>query len=389
MKSTPRFDITIIGAGPVGSALALWLAQKSRAPQRIALLDRAPAQAAEADPRTLALSAGSLMLLEQIIPLADLPGADITQVQVSQRSRFGRTHIHAADLGVKRLGQVVRYADLMKVLAPTLQASGVTLLYDTPVTALEDLPDSVKVHTHTSTWETPLLIHAEGSPGSAAQVRRDYQQSAVITEVTVENALNGRSRVSPGTAFECFTASGPIALLPAPSASASRRYALVWCVAPDQAQRLLALDDAAFCAELQQAFGERAGRFCAVSKRQAYPLGLKQNHDSAARHIHLGNAAQTLHPVAGQGLNLGLRDAYTLARLWPQVNAAQFRAARRADRSLFIHGTDFLARAFTWGLPGLPLAPVPAVAGAALTLLDLCPPLRRGLARQLMLGWRA
>lgn len=425
LRTTPHFDCTIIGAGPVGSALALWLAQKSRQPQRIALLDRAPAHAGQADPRTLALSAGSLMLLEAIISLADLPGADLTQVQVSQRGRWGRTHINAADLGVPRLGQVLRYADLMHAFAPALRASGVTLHYDTPVTALEEVQDGVRVHTPSAVWETPLVIHAEGSPSGAAQVRRDYQQTALIAEVTVAVPAHRRAqeRVTAGTAFECFTAHGPIALLPAPPLlpsqplappqplggpaqhqPAERRYALVWCVAPDQAQHVLALDEAAFCAQLHQAFGERAGRFCAVRARQAYPLYLKQNHDRAAHHIRLGNAAQTLHPVAGQGLNLGLRDAYTLARLWSpgeaegealpaaaQGSAAaaltrQFHAARRVDRGVLMHGTDFLARAFTWGWPGFSVAPA---AGAALTLLDLCPPLRRALARQLMLGWRA
>lgn len=188
-------------------------------------------------------------------------------------------------------------------------------------------------------------------------------------------------------AFERFTEQGPLALLPQGDA-----YSLVWCVRPDTAAALLALTDDAFLAQLGSAFGARVGNFTHIGARQAYPLGLCVDgaDTGSARSVAIGNAAQTLHPVAGQGLNLGLRDAFGLARALtrganPSVNPSmlvQFRALRQNDRAQTVRMTDALARMFAND------APTQTLLGAALSLVDIIKPARHLLAELMMFGRR-
>ncbi|MGZ5041937.1 MAG: FAD-dependent monooxygenase, partial [Usitatibacter sp.] len=215
-------------------------------------------------------------------------------------------------------------------------------------------------------------------PGIAF-TEKDYEQSAVIGRVSVDRAHGGR-------AYERFTPQGPVALLPV-----GDRFALVFTAAPDEAKRLLALDDAPFLAELQSHFGDRAGRFTAVEGRASFPLRLRAvNVPVALRTAIVGNAAQAMHPIAGQGLNLGLRDAAALAAAVTSVPREEvggaamldaYRASRRRDASRGILFTDFLASAFSddrrlprWGR------------GLALTALDLVPFARRALAERMIHG---
>ncbi|SHH93712.1 FAD-dependent monooxygenase [Pollutimonas bauzanensis] len=384
----PTYDIAISGAGPVGSALALILAAKSPDPRRIALIGRhaaalpgaAPAAQAPPDPRTLALNHGSRVLLEQ---LGAWPGASasIDVVHVSQRGRLGRTLIDCAELGVARLGSVVAYDALLASLRRALARSGVALLEAPPGRAVTGPVEPDRGGRRVS---SALAVQSDGSRPQG--IRRDYKQHAVLATVRA-------ARPRQGWAFERFTAQGPLAVLPHPQGNDV--YGIVWCCPPAQAQRLLALDGPAFEAALHDAFGDRLGRFLCLGERHVFPLSLHAGPSLLdARTVAIGNAAQTLHPVAGQGLNLGLRDAAQLGQAlapWlarPHTDAghllAQFARNRRPDRWLTAGITDFLPRVFTTGNPLVEHA-----CGLALLTLDLLPALRNTLARQLLQGLRS
>jgi 2-octaprenyl-6-methoxyphenol hydroxylase len=233
--------------------------------------------------------------------------------------------------------------------------------------------------------EAAYVVHAEGGlfeRQSPLSIRRDYRQTALTGVVRVSHP-----RVA--TAFERFTEEGPLALLPAHPSDPSQ-YALVWCCAPEAALRRSRLDEARFLEELHAGFGDRLGRFLGVGERATFALGLNAREDVARfREFAIGNAAQTLHPVAGQGLNLGLRDAFILAGLLlehrdaPLTCMQRFGAARRLDRSATLNLTDLLPRVFA-----SKLLPVAALRGGALAFLDLVGPARHVLARQMMQGQR-
>ncbi len=381
------YDIAIFGGGPVGTALALLVAARSATPERVLVLDRQTEAQSQADPRVIALSAGSLQLLERVAPIAELQAAPITRIHVSQIGHLGRTLMEARDDGVPAYGVVVRYGELMRVLGAALAASGVEVRR--PVAVHDGAETADGVHWRMTAPDTAthaaIAVHAEGGlfqrDGAAASdtlARRDYDQSAIISEIDTD-------RRHGGMAYERFGAHGPVALLPLPE---PMRYALVWCERPALAQTLAALPEAEFLARLQAAFGERAGRLLRATRPQAYALGLVRHRDTAARSVRIGNASQALHPVTGQGLNLGLRDVHTLAQAialhGPTPEAiTHMRARRRADRWATVRITDTLARGFA-----LPFPPLKHAAGLGLLALDLAAPLRRALARQMMFGLR-
>lgn len=405
-----RFDVAIVGAGPVGTALALMLAQ--RAPQlRIALLDARGPQAGYDDPRTLALSHGSREILARAgawphdgSAVASTP---IRHIHVSQAHRFGSTEIDPLDHGVPALGYVVRYGALMHALdtavshlparfehAPRSPSSPDVpgLHHFRPFRAIALHQDAAQVtltvgtslDDRAQTLHATLAVNAEGGlfEGQTARPRqRDYGQTALVGFVTCE-----RPRV--GWAWERFTPGGPLALLPLESG-----YALVWCCSHDEAKRRREMDDAPLLAELHTAFGDRMGRFTSIVGRASFPLGLNALGQVVdGRIAAIGNAAQTLHPVAGQGLNLGLRDAFDLADTLVRnardgvpgpAALAAFARRRRADRGLTIRITDLLPRVFSIDAP-----PVALLRGMALASLDLVPPLKNAFARQMMFGQR-
>jgi len=389
-------DVTILGGGPVGATLALLLARATARPGRIVLCrpDRPAAAAATpaADPRSMALNHGSRVLLES---LGAWPagGADILHVHVSQRGRLGRTHISHTDFGVPALGTVVPYAAIVGALDAALALSGITVRTGAPAALARQDTGGAVVGQDGEEWTSRVCVHAEGGTFDRQArngLHRDYGQHAVL-------AIVRASRPRPGWAWERFTPEGPLALLPYPAGPAhdAGRYALVWCCRPGHAERLAALDDGAFADALGQAFGTRLGGFAAAGPRHRYPLGINlRRHVVDGSTVAIGNAAQTLHPVAGQGMNLGLRDAARLAESLapllrdPSAGAAPLLAAyaraRGADRWLTSGLTDFMPRIFTTGL-----APVEHACGLALLGLDLSRPLRGPLARQLMEGLRA
>jgi 2-octaprenyl-6-methoxyphenol hydroxylase len=402
-------DIAIVGAGPVGLALASWLARRgATAGLSVRLLDARAPHAALDDPRALALSHGSRILLEP----AGWPrqATAIERIHVSQRGSFGRALIEHDEHDVPALGYVVRYGALVGALAEGAARAGVdvTLASATAwVQHAQGVTLSLDANGAGKTLEARVLVNAEGGlfrgpgtepaarrlmPGMSAgsgtsgiaHRRRDYEQTAIVGVVTV-------SAPQRHTAWERFTPAGPLALLPLDdSTDAARcRYALVWCSEPGQAERRLALSEGAFLAELGEAFGTRMGRFTSIAGRAAFPLGLVALAQPVdGRVAAIGNAAQTLHPVAGQGLNLGLRDAHTLVDSLAKHGAtpaalADFARRRHVDRRLTIGLTDTMARAFT-----IDLGPFAGLRGLALAALDLAPPAKRALARHMMFGQR-
>ena len=393
------FDVTIVGAGPVGLALAGWLARRSATQAlKIALVDAREPEDSIADPRAIAVSHGSRTILEPLRWPADATA--IQRIHVSQRGHFGRTLIDHREHGLPALGYVLRYGSIVHGLAAAVHSSDVHWFRSTCAGTPEQTHDGVSLPIETAGvtrhLRTRILVNAEGGlfgdqkNGNAVESQadaktqiasRDYGQTALVGTVTV-------SAPQPHVAWERFTEQGPIALLPMGGVRGAE-YALVWCCSPDEAARRAQLGDDAFLAELGAAFGDRMGRFTHIKGRASFPLGLNAVETLVnGRIVAIGNAAQTLHPVAGQGLNLGLRDAHALADALsaqgPTALALASFAQRRAlDRRLTIGATDALARLFT-----LDFAPLAIMRGLALTALEFVPPVKTALARQMMFGQR-
>jgi 2-octaprenyl-6-methoxyphenol hydroxylase len=386
--NTPTYDIAISGAGPAGSALALALARQSPRPERIALVGRrftasmAPAIEPKPaiDPRTLALNHGSRVLLEQLQAWPPV-SADIQTVHVSQGGRLGRALIRHEELDVPRLGSVVGYDDLLASLHRALLDSGVALIEASPTQTL--VSGQVEFDLGASRLRSALAVQSDGIRPQG--VERQYRQDAVLATVQA-------SRPRQGWAFERFTRNGPLAILPHPHGA--DLYGVVWCCQPAEAARVLALDDNGFAEALYGMFGSRLGHFQPVGERHVFPLSMHAGPSLInARCVAIGNAAQTLHPVAGQGLNLGLRDVAQLAQVlapWlaqpesdPAGLLARFARQRRPDRWLTAGITDFLPRIFATGNPLVEHA-----GGLALLTLDMLPALRHPLARHLLQGLR-
>ena len=372
-------DVAVVGAGPVGAVTAALCAHGGR---RVEVFEARPSPATDA--RTLALSQASRELIESA---GGWPGAStaIEAIHVSQKGAPGRTLLSAADQGLPALGYTVAFGALTSALAEALSRAGVAVRYGA---ACDDISLDAQGATirlaSGGEARARLLVLADGGANAAkipgiAFEEKDYGQVAVVARVAADRPHEGR-------AYERFTPQGPVALLPVEG-----RYALVYTARPREAARLLDLDDATFLATLQEHFGDRAGRFTAVEARASFPLKLRRiNVPVALRTAIVGNAAQALHPIAGQGLNLGLRDAATLSELVqsaaPQAIGSpamlrSYAGSRRRDASRGIAFTDFLASAFaerslapSWGR------------GLALTLLDLVPPARRALARRMIHG---
>ncbi|MEM5399484.1 UbiH/UbiF/VisC/COQ6 family ubiquinone biosynthesis hydroxylase [Paraburkholderia unamae] len=406
-------DVTIVGAGPVGLALAGWLARRSATQGlSIALIDAREPEDSAGDPRAIAVSQGSRTLLEALAWPHD--ATPIERIHVSQRGHFGRTLIDRHDYDLPALGYVARYGAIVQALAQAVRGTQVHWLHHTqahdPVVENDGvtLPVvSAGVERH---LRTRILVNAEGGlyrtppprdarddsdegdevdakvapPAAETRRTRDYGQTALVGVVTL-------AVPQPHVAWERFTSEGPIALLPMGGVRGAD-YALVWCCSPAQAERRAQLSDADFLAELGVAFGARMGRFTQIHGRAAFPLGLNALDALVCGHGRIaavGNAAQTLHPVAGQGLNLGLRDAHALADSLAQHGAApralaEFAGRRAFDRRMTIGATDTLARLFT-----VDFGPLAALRGLALTALEFVPPVKTALARQMMFGQRS
>jgi 2-octaprenyl-6-methoxyphenol hydroxylase len=363
-------SICIEGQGPIALALQRLLAREGVASEQIAagpLPGELPVWLAS---RPIALSLGSLHTLGRIAPclspdaLIQNTGlaAPIRVVDISRKNTIGAAQIRSDELEAPLLGVVIRYGRLLGALR-------------------EELSKCEPVGMAGSARGPALTIIADGDTAAAATRRRDFGQVALLAEIEA-------SRDQPGIAYERFTADGPLALLPLPE---PQRRALVWCAPEALAQRRLAASSDEFCAELNLAFGPVLGKLQLVGSRHISPVVRRIGPLRRGPHtLAIGNAAQALHPVAGQGLNLGLRDCAELARHIGDVAAGQididraiarFVQRRNADREVTVAVTDLLA---SLTCPEL-LRPAHA---AGLIGLDLCAPLRKRVAQGFMHGLR-
>jgi 2-octaprenyl-6-methoxyphenol hydroxylase len=401
LNTAPRVTIAVIGAGPVGLALALH-ASKRLPHAALTVFDARPADRdVGSDPRTLALSLGSLQFLQRLGVAPGAAAEPIVEVQVSQAAPSlldidATVRLSAGELGVPQLGAVLAYGALLAPMqqawldAVRAQPARLASRFGEPVAALDAVPGGVSVRSASGSAQTfDLAIVAEGgvfADQARKAVAADYAQTAWVGTVTLRDGRRG-------VAFERFTRHGPAALLPLPSAPGEPlRAALVWCVASAD-DPVRPLDATQRLAVLNTIFPREAGRLVALSPLKDFALGLNAERTLVrGRTVCIGNAAQTLHPVAGQGLNLGLRDAHALvaglhraAEGDADLDAALRRIewARAGDRWSMIATTDFLARGFTWKLPG-----AGALRGLALAGLQNAPRAKAWLGRQMMFGWR-
>jgi len=397
-------SIRIVGSGPVSLALRGFLARQGFGEHELAcdpLPDAAlPPWLAR---RTIALSLGSWQLLSRIA--ASPPSAPILTVDVSLHRASGRTRLTAGELGVPALGHVVRYDALHDSLVRALDRAGAAAAAQAapavpamppghvapspahvPPSPAHVPPPAAHLQpppTHATARRPPsqITVLADGKPGDDSSAR-DFEQSAVLATVRAGSPRDG-------FAFERFTVEGPLALLPLPQAHC---WSLVWCSAPERAQQRARLPAPEFATALRQAFGPALGSFELLDAPIVAPLHRRlRRRVVQGSEVAIGNAAQALHPVAGQGLNLGLRDAFVLAETLGAARArgiplrqalAGFARARRADRLGTVAVTDTLASIF--GI--VPLRPLQSL---ALNLLEIVPPARRSLARAFMFGPRS
>jgi 2-octaprenyl-6-methoxyphenol hydroxylase len=385
-------DVAIAGGGMIGLSLAAALAEL---PLEVVVIEPVAADADQQpsfDSRTTALSGGSRRVLEGIGVWAAVAGqaTPIRRIHVSERGAFGAARLTAAEQGVASLGYTIE--NRLLGLALRDRAAGIPRLKlcHARVREVEAGADAVRLVTDAGdAWSARLVVAADGAQSAVRSALgidaslSDYGQHAIVAHVDT-------GRFHEYTAYERFTPSGPIAVLPI----AEGRSAVVWTLAPEAAKRALALDDAAFIAELEEAFGLRLGRFTRVGRRQSYLLTLTRSDQlTAPRAVILGNAAQGLHPVAGQGFNLGLRDVAALAELLADEIAEHGPGAdpgatrvleryaewRRPDREAVIRFTDSLVRGF-----GMPLVSIRGLRSAGLLAFDLMRPVKHEFARRTM-----
>ena len=395
--------LAVIGAGPVGLALALQAADLPGV--KVTVHDQRPEDAdVQADARTLALSLGSVQALRRlgVWDAVAAAAAPIRQVHVSQatglpwlRANPDGPHVwlRAGEQGVAQLGAVCRYGAVLAPLQAAWRARAaaqpqrLVSRWGTRVQGLKDVAGGVEVDAGIAEVHDLVVVAEGGTFGEQAgkPLTHDYGQTAWIGEVTLEG-------VPPDTAFERFTPQGPLALLPLPApAGGPARAALVWCT--ERADDPVATLDGHGRRTLMQALlPPSAGRVTGVSSLKAFPLGLNAEWRLVqGRRVRIGNAAQTLHPVAGQGLNLGLRDAHELATALARCRGtdgldaalAALERRRGPDRAATVATTHLLAEAFTWRA-----VPAQLARAAGLSLLGLGGPAPAFLARRLMFGWR-
>jgi 2-octaprenyl-6-methoxyphenol hydroxylase len=390
-----RVDVAIIGGGMVGASLAVALAGSGIATMLVEGTAPGSKSQPSFDDRTTALGNasrrifGGLGVWERMAPEA----AAIRTIHVSDAGRFGFARLTAAEQGIDAFGYVIPNRLIGAALWERLQAAKEVLL------RVPARPERVEISdqgvTFTLAGNTPagensasesvtarLVVAADGAQSvirAAAGIEadvEDYEQIAIVANVAAD-------RPHDGTAYERFTQSGPLAVLPLHDGS----YGVIWTCAPTRAAEVLSLDNTRYLRELQDRFGWRAGRFVRAGLRSSYPLKLSRAALTVApRTVLIGNAAQALHPVAGQGFNLGLRDAAMLAEVivGPRAGAdvgspellRQFAAWREADRNGVVRFTDGLVKMFASTRPGAGV-----LRNLGLLLFDLSPPAKSALAR--------
>ena len=388
------YDIVIIGGGMVGASLARALAGQALS---IAMVEATPLSSdtqPSYDDRVLALSWGTRRIFEAMGVWRHLTrdATPIETIHVSEKGRFGTSELHAEAENVEALGYVAEARALGAALHKSLEGQeNLEVICPAKAVAVESGESSARVEIEIDGVRRDLgakLVVAVD--GTHSQVRdlfvgipttvRDYHQTAIIANITPE-------RPHHNVAFERFTDSGPVAVLP----MSLNRCAIVWTHTTEAALETLALDDNAFLAKLQERFGHRLGKLIKAGERHAYPLALIRADRQIDRRLALiGNAAHTLHPIAGQGFNLGLRDVAVLAEMiadqlrlgadiGDDARLKAYEAQREKDQDRVIHFSDGLLRLFT-----NPWSPLAHARGAGLAAFDLCPPAKRLFAKQNM-----
>jgi 2-octaprenyl-6-methoxyphenol hydroxylase len=392
-----RCDVAIAGGGMVGATLALALA---RLDLGVVLIEASPFGSVgqpSFDDRTTALSNGSQRIFAalEVWPGLEREATPIRRIHVSDQGRFGFARLDAEEQGLRTLGHVVINRAIGAALWRRLQQTPVKIIAPARVKAMQCLGTHQQIECQLGDGnillvEARLAIAADGarsvvreSAGVGAETW-DYRQTALVSNVLTQ-------RFHDHVAYERFTSEGPLALLP----MSEGRLGLIWTFDSAAAATMMQLGDADFIERLQRAFGFRLGRFMRVGARQLYPLALtRADQHTAVRLAVVGNAAQALHPIAGQGFNLGLRDAASLAEVLADARAQsggafdpgdalvldRYREWRAADRSNIVRFTDGLVRLFTQ-----PFAPVKMLRDAGLLAFDLLP-VAKGALSQLSLG---
>jgi 2-octaprenyl-6-methoxyphenol hydroxylase len=387
-----NYDLIIVGGGLTGNCLALALRHSGL---KIALIEAQPIAALHAGAlgdRALALAAGTVNALNELKvwqEVAHLATA-ITQIHISDKGHFGKTRLFAAQEKVPALGYVITARDLESYLASEVKTcSHITVYCPARVMGLmaddQAIYATLKHSNESLNLSAKLIVGADGGQSTVRQlldIRQqvvDYKQTALVTTVIA-------AKSHQNIAYERFTPSGPLALLP----QGTHHCSVVWTRAQEEAQALMLGSEADFLAQLQDCFGYRLGRLQLSAPRRAFPLSLiKADSMIAKRAAIIGNASHQLHPVAGQGFNLGLRDTLALATLISQqtelddVGTAaflqRFSQNRRSDQQRTIYFTDALVRIFSNEWQGLAIA-----RSVGLTLLDFSPFAKRLMARQAM-----
>lgn len=390
-------SVIIVGGGMTGATLALAISQMTAGKLPVHLVEAsAPDSCAHPgfDARAIALAHGTCQQLTRIGVWSAISNCAtaITSVHVSDRGHAGFVTLEADDYQIDALGQVVELHDIgQRLFALLRKAPGVTLHCPQRVAAFTRAQDNVSVTLENGTvLDGQLLVAADGSRSQlAAQCgitwqQEDYRQIAAIANVTTALPHNGR-------AFERFTEYGPLAMLP----MSDGRCSLVWCHPQEAADEIKSWSDERFCNELQRAFGWRLGRITHAGARHVYPLALTTASQSISHRVALvGNAAQTLHPIAGQGFNLGLRDVMSLAESLASAHQSQldpgsypvlaeYQQRRAADKAATIGVTDGLVQLFAnhW-------APLIVGRNLGLMAMEHFTPARDVLAQR-TLGWVA
>ena len=383
-------NIIIVGGGPVGSVLALRLQQQGIA---FIMLEARKQGASHQDRRALALSYGSRLILEKlnVWHAVEASATAINTIHISQRGGLGRTKLSAAEHQLPAIGYVLPYGALTQVLDAALDTSSV--IYGAEATHIQPGADISTVRFKqaetTKSLSAALLVIADGGRSlndmeGIQKETKEYGHDALVTKVTTELPHNN-------IAYERFTPQGPMALLPNGQGKHSHEFSLVWTGLQANIHAVSGLDDLTFLKQLHETFGDRVGQFLSVEKRLSFPLKLSTLKPSTAPHLAIiGNAAQTMHPVAGQGFNVGMRDAWTLADLiinTPQSvlggddMLANYSQQRKRDTRGGLLFTDLLVNVFSNDLIG-----VGSLRGAGLGMLDLFKPAKNLLVSKMSFG---
>ncbi len=384
--------IIIIGGGPVGATLALLLVKQGVS---VTVLEARSLGAAHSESRALALSFGSRRILEKLGLWGALStqATPINSIHVSQKGSFGRTQLHAGDYHQEALGYVLSYGVLSAALDRAIaDAKSVNFIFEASASNIVyDASEATVTYTHgglAHSISSPLVVLADGGRTldeltGLSRETKEYGHDALVTKVRAELPHHN-------VAYERFTANGPIALLPN---GGEFDFSLVWTGEKSFITSMLSLSDADFLEKFHQQFGDRVGDFLSVEKRLSFPLKMAKLKPDAQQSKHLvviGNAAQTMHPVAGQGFNVGLRDAESLAQHIASASAdelgsanmlASYQASRKSDTKGGLFFTDFLVNLFSNDLVGLS-----ALRGASLGVFDVIQPVKKYLVGKMSFG---